>query len=273
MKIKVGIVGNGIVGKAIRSSFKDNVEVKVYDINGEFEDRIENLKDCEYVYICVPTPFSKSKGHIYDYVISSVNSFKESDCKVIIESALLPECIDLITIDRSRLLVIPEHLSEKNSMSDYRNQYYLIIGCDNDNSGELYRKFVKTYTICRFKEFAYIGIKEACLLKFMENSFLGLKVIFMNEFCRYYGVNGEQWTNLMNVFHMDNRMGTSHYQVPGHDGSFGFGGKCLPKDIMAITKYARDSGAPLLLMEKVLEINDSIRDEKDWLEINGAVIE
>jgi UDP-glucose 6-dehydrogenase len=63
----------------------------------------------------------------------------------------------------------------------------------------------------------------------MENCYLAMKVIFMNQFYEILKRSGSKssWEEVAEIFHYDSRMGNSHYNVPGPDGDFGFGGKCV----------------------------------------------
>ena len=61
------------------------------------------------------------------------------------------------------------------------------------------------------------------------------------------------------------------YRVPGPDGDFGYGGKCLPKDVQAIIHEGNNQGTPLTLLERVVEINNIIRTNRDWEFIQGAL--
>ena len=113
----------------------------------------------------------------------------------------------------------------------------------------------------------------AGVLKYMENAYLALKVTFMNQMYDVLKASGshDEWNHVAEIFHLDPRMGTSHYQVPGPDGDRGWGGKCFPKDINALIHYCRRIGVDCDLMEKAWEINKRLRKDWDWAKIPGAV--
>jgi UDPglucose 6-dehydrogenase len=67
----------------------------------------------------------------------------------------------------------------------------------------------------------------------------------------------------MEAFHLDRRVGTEHYKVPGPDGKRGWGGKCFPKDINAIIGMAKDMGMELHLLDLARELNYKWRDDVD----------
>ena len=71
----------------------------------------------------------------------------------------------------------------------------------------------------------------------------------------------------------DSRMGNSHFEVPGHDGKFGFGGLCFPKDLNAFKEFARELGVDPKIMDSVWEKNLEVRPERDWEKIEGVMDE
>ena len=67
----------------------------------------------------------------------------------------------------------------------------------------------------------------------------------------------------------DERLGKSHWAVPGPDGDYGFGGHCLPKDVSAIVSEFDSE-----LLKSVLNVNNKVRKNRDWEKMKGrAVIE
>mgnify|MGYP001441407264 CR=1 FL=1 len=83
-------------------------------------------------------------------------------------------------------------------------------------------------------------------------------------------INGD-WDKAMEGFITDGRIGNSHIDVPGHDGDFGFGGKCFPKDLNAMIKRAEALGVNPSVMKGAWEKNTEVRKDLDWYDIPGAV--
>ena len=69
----------------------------------------------------------------------------------------------------------------------------------------------------------------------------------------------EDWDSFIKIVSKDSRIGSSHMNVPGHDGRMGFGGACLPKDANAIVKYAESLGGDLAVLASAIKINNKIR--------------
>jgi UDPglucose 6-dehydrogenase len=74
------------------------------------------------------------------------------------------------------------------------------------------------------------------------------------------------WDIVMKGFLTDYRIGNSHYQVPGFDGDFGFGGYCFPKDLNAFINWLKSIGMneEAHLFELIWRLNLKYRKNKDW---------
>ena len=69
MKKTVGIIGNGFVGESMAFAFSPTSEVKIYDVNPlRATHTIEEVHDCEYVFVCVPTPMDYSGKQDISYI-------------------------------------------------------------------------------------------------------------------------------------------------------------------------------------------------------------
>ena len=97
------------------------------------------------------------------------------------------------------------------------------------------------------------------------------KVSFINEMKQMSDKLGLDWDSVMNGFISDGRMGNSHFDVPGHDGLHGFGGKCFPKDINALISFYEDNNIEPKVLKAVWNKNLEVREEYDWSSIEGAV--
>ena len=70
----------------------------------------------------------------------------------------------------------------------------------------------------------------------------------------------------------DERLGKSHWAVPGPDNKLGFGGSCFPKDINALIYFSKKEGLDLDLLKSVWETNLKVRPEKDWENLKGRAV-
>ena len=72
------------------------------------------------------------------------------------------------------------------------------------------------------------------------------------------------WEKVIEGFIRDGRVGSSHTNVPGHDGKLGFGGSCFPKDIQALINFAEKNNLDLNAVKGAWKTNLEVRPEKDW---------
>ena len=90
--------------------------------------------------------------------------------------------------------------------------------------------------------------ETADMIKYMNNCYFATKVSFMNEMHQIAKKSNGDWDDAVRGFVSDGRIGHSHLGVPGHDGKYGFGGSCFPKDIQAMIDFAEPIGiAPTVL--------------------------
>ncbi len=102
--------------------------------------------------------------------------------------------------------------------------------------------------------------RAAELVKYASNAFLAVKVIFANELFDLCGALAADYADVRAGLAADGRIGASHLDV--HDGGYrGYGGKCLPKDTMALLGFAEDIGQPLRLLQAAHEVNLMLRGE------------
>ena len=71
---------------------------------------------------------------------------------------------------------------------------------------------------------------------------------------------------------LDERLGKSHWSVPGPDGDFGYGGHCFPKDVKALIHLSEKIGLDPSMLRSTDEKNDKVRTDRDWENMKGRAI-
>ena len=114
---------------------------------------------------------------------------------------------------------------------------------------------------------------ESECVKYFANCFLATKVMVFNEMKLLADeIEGVNYDNVMRGVISDRRIGKSHYEVPGPDGDYGFGGTCFPKDINALIHIMQDKGLVPLVLKSVWEQNKNYRNHWDWADNESAVL-
>ena len=260
--MKVAIIGLGFVGNSLFNGIKDSVNVKKIDpkLGSEVKEILEFSP--EIIFICVPTPMNKDRTQDISIVKSVVDEIKDLQINslVVLKSTLLPNYVEEIEKSLPKFIYNPEFLREKHANEDFINSELIVFG-GNKIDAMLLSDFYKDYTKCICKDHIFTDSITASLIKYTINAFLSVKVIFFNELKVLFDESGatEDWKNFIKYLSKDIRIGSSHMDVPGHDGRLGFGGACLPKDSNALVKYSEQIEKHLNLLNNAIKLNNDIR--------------
>jgi UDPglucose 6-dehydrogenase len=112
------------------------------------------------------------------------------------------------------------------------------------------------------------------MVKYFTNCFLATKVIFSNEMKQVCDPLNIDYDKVVEYALYDERLGRSHWSVPGPDGSLGFGGHCFPKDLNALIEVAKNNSVDPRILRCVWEKNLEIRNEndRDWEKMTGRAV-
>jgi len=259
---KIGIVGAGYVGGAIARAYEDtSAEIICVDADpNKSTGTYQDLMECEAVFVCVPSP-SKDNGECDTSILNSVLYLLKDYKNVIIsKTTATPDFYQRIQEVYPNLVHVPEFLTAANAVHDFLTQEHVIIGgavLAYQREAERILKFVQPIKVA-----AYTSIGEAALVKYVINSFLATKVVFMNEMYELADDLGYDWRKISVLLMSDSRLGGSHMAVPGPDGQFGFGGACFPKDTDALIKFASKRGVNLNTLKTAVKKNDLLRLRK-----------
>ena len=286
--MKIGIVGQGYVGTAVRAVFQKHYDVRTYDINTKLStcDTLQELvTDSEVIFVCVPTPMNTDGScntNIVEDVVSDINDVvridrlnhnPKTDKIVVIKSTVTPGTTERLNEENDNITVVfnPEFLTEANFIEDFKTQDRIIIGGDRPAT----TKVRQMYSVA-FPETPIVktGPTTAEMVKYMTNTFLATKVSFANEIKMICDKLGIDYDKVVEYSIYDERLGKSHWAVPGPDGHYGFGGSCFPKDINALIKVAEQMDIPPNILSAAWDTNLNVRPEEDWKELKGrAVVE
>ena len=189
---------------------------------------------------------------------------------IVIKSTILPGTCREINkkYPNMRIVFSPEFLTEANHIEEFRNYNIMIFGGDPDDADKCVSVLK---SVIPDKHYFITDWETAEMVKYFINTFLATKVSFANEMKQICGLVGTNYDNIVRLALYDERIGKSHFQVPGPDGFSGFGGKCFPKDLNAMIHFCLTSGVNPIILNSVWKKNLDIREEHDWLNIEGAV--
>jgi UDPglucose 6-dehydrogenase len=268
MKKKIAVIGHGYVGQAVEKFFENHFDMVVVDPKyNTYEDDKLHANECDFAVVCVPTPMSDD---------GSVDlSFIETTFKwlatplVLIKSTIPPGTTEMLR-DKYNMVIgfSPEYIGEGNYFVPFWKDYpdphdmtkhsFQIVGARFQEEA---RAILEYFQRVSGPEARYMTTDSttAELCKYMENSYIGTKVTFVNEFKKMADAFGVDFGELRELWLLDGRVGRMYTSV--FADAPGFGGKCLPKDINGIVKATEKVGYVPKLLKSVLAVNKEIRNE------------
>lgn len=222
-------------------------------------------------FIVVGTPSSK-EGHLnLNYIYAVARQIGEALRQkrefhiVAIRSTVLPgtnEKVGEIIAEASGLkrgvdftvVSNPEFLREGTSVEDYFNPPLTLIGTDMPEAEAIFREIYKDIPA----EFIATDIRVAEMMKYVNNTYHALKIVFGNEvgnICKELNIDSHK---VMEIFCKDRQLNISpYYFKPG----FAYGGSCLPKDMKALKTLAHDLYVQVPVIDSIFESNEAQKDK------------
>ena len=277
----VGIIGQGFVGKALKAGFEKYYEVDTLDLDKDkcTVDYLEDIVELvNIIFVCVPTPMKKDGScdtSIVEAVVKDINdmvvSRNVSGRIVAIKSTIPPGTTEILNKECSNISILfnPEFLTEANFIEDFKNKNRIIIGGPRPASTKLRQLYSLVFPNVPIIK---TGSTTAEMVKYFTNTFLATKVSFANEMKQICDEIDIDYDKVVEYSTYDERLGKSHWAVPGHDGKLGFGGSCFPKDINALVKLCEKYDFHPNVLVGAIETNLDVRPEEDWKELKGRAV-
>ena len=224
------------------------------------------VQNSEISFIAVGTPSSKeghlNLGYIYKVAAQIGEALKDkAEFHIVaVRSTVLPgtnERIGRILEEASgkkrdeafTVVSNPEFLREGTAVHDYLNPPLTLVGADNEAAMEKMRQLYKDLP----GEFIATDIRVAEMMKYVNNTYHALKIVFGNEvgnICKALDIDSHK---VMEIFCKDKQLNISpYYFKPG----FAYGGSCLPKDSKALRTLARDYYVDVPVINSIEESNE-----------------
>ncbi len=228
-------------------------------------DLHEAVRQSSVIFLCLPTPQGGDGAADLKYVLKVADDlgklFKkepELGFKVIVDKSTVP----VGTSDKVREAIRknapdfdfdvcsnPEFLREGIAVEDFMKPERVIVGTSSEKTKkimeELYEPFIRTGNPIYFMD-----EKSAEMTKYAANSFIAMKISFMNEIANLCELTGAQVDNVRLGIGSDSRIG-KRYLFPG----IGYGGSCFPKDVHALVNTANENKYDFKILKSVIEIN------------------
>lgn len=238
-----------MVGKAASSFFK---EAKVYDKFNPI-DPLEKVLGQEVIFVCVPTPYNNGFDRsILEEVFSEIAKDGKERI-VVIKSTSIPGTTDYFqaTYPHLNVLFNPEFLSEKTAQQDFIKPDKQLVGY-TEKSRDVAEHILNMLPSAPYKKVMPSAAAE--LVKYGINAYYATKVVFANMLYDFAQSLGVDYQEVKDALVSDQRITDSHFDVL-HGGYRGYGGKCLPKDLLSLLELGKKQGIDASLLETVDEMN------------------
>src|SRR5213592_318360 len=232
-----------------------NVSAQRLRFSGSIQDGVDNA---QVIFIAVPTP-QQANGDVDLSFLEKVAreiAGVLTDYRVIVDKSTVPvktgekvaESIKRYNRHGAEFDVVsnPEFLREGCAVADLMHPDRIVIGAQNEHAIDLMKKVYEPF----MAPILVTDINSAELIKHAANSFLALKISYINAVSAICEASGADVQEVANGIGMDARIGRRFL-----DAGLGFGGSCFPKDLSAFIKIAEQIGYDFRLLKEVQRIN------------------
>jgi len=237
------------------TGLKEYLDSAINSSSIEFTDDYTNLKACEAVFICVGTPANEDGSANLTYVKAAIESCVKNtspDTLIIIKSTVPPSSAkQMQEFVRSlgyshKIASNPEFLREGSAVYDFNNPDRIIVGCNP----EQVRFFEKIYEKCSHVPMLVTDTTTSELIKYTSNSFLSIKLSFINEMSNLCEKLDADIEKLSEGVGLDKRIGSMFLKAGP-----GYGGSCFPKDTSALSVLATKLGCKSEVLDSAIKSN------------------
>jgi UDP-glucose 6-dehydrogenase len=247
------IIGAGKVGTATAISLGNKA-----DFHDPPKGIIANdFNKYDYIIVCVDTTKDGPDDYyILESVLDDLNSSQYPGL-VAIRSTVSPEKIAIW--DKKYVLnyiMFPEFMPQRDGGLVTDTAWIAVLGGAEESTKDFANNVLIKYGYpAEIESYFYVSKEEAAIIKLADNAALSTKLTYFNmiyKICEKFGVSYEV---VRNAVGSDDRIGIAHSIVPSpDDGLFGFGGHCLPKDLLVIADLDKYG-----FFDKIRQINNKLR--------------
>ncbi|MEM9147621.1 MAG: UDP-glucose/GDP-mannose dehydrogenase family protein [Pseudomonadota bacterium] len=223
----------------------------------------EAVAQAEAVFIAVGTPTRRGDGHAdLTYVFAAAEEIAAhlSDHTLVVTKSTVPVGTNRAVGERIRaaapnadfdLASNPEFLREGAAIEDFMRPDRVVCGIESERAREMLSVIYRPLNL-RETPMLFADLESAEMIKYAANAFLAAKITFINEVADLCERVGADVQHVAKGIGLDGRIGAKFL----HPGP-GYGGSCFPKDTAAFARTGREVGAPLRIVETVMDVNEA----------------
>ncbi|MBK6821318.1 MAG: UDP-glucose/GDP-mannose dehydrogenase family protein [Bacteroidetes bacterium] len=262
-KHKVEKLSNGeivIYEPGLEVLFERNLKEKRLFFTTDLRYAVENS---DLIFLALPTPPGEDGSADLSYVLGVAENIGKilneiQQYKVVINKSTVPvgtaeKVAAKIKENYSGEFDVvsnPEFLREGVAVDDFMKPDRVVVGCSSERAKKLMNQLYSPF-IRQGNPIYFMDERSAELTKYAANSYLAMRITFMNELANLCEKVGADVETVRVGMGSDNRIG-KRFLFPG----IGYGGSCFPKDVQALVQTSNQYQYPYNLLKAVIEVND-----------------
>jgi UDPglucose 6-dehydrogenase len=218
-----------------------------------FSTNYEKISNCKFVFLCLPTPQQDDGSADTSYILESsklLSKYLNDSATVVIKSTVPVNTWKRVkeVLNRTDISIVsnPEFLREGTALDDFFNPDRIVVGSEDEKKAKAVANLYKA----KKAKVVFTDNTSAEIIKYASNSFLAIKLSFVNEIAAYAESTDANALEVLHAMGLDKRIG-KEFLKPGP----GWGGMCFPKDVSALKESAREKNVPIPLLDAALESN------------------
>jgi UDPglucose 6-dehydrogenase len=239
---------------------KSNVEDKRLSFTTDLSGAV---KGADVVFIAVGTPSRRGDGHAdLTYVFAAAEEIAKAmdGYTLVVTKSTVPVGTGRQVAEVMRkarpdgdfdVASNPEFLREGSAINDFMRPDRVVIGAESDKAQGILKRLYRPLYLLE-TPILFTKLETAELIKYAANSYLAVKITFINEIADLCEKVGGDVSDVARGIGLDGRIGRKFLHP-----SPGYGGSCFPKDTLALVRTAQDAGAPMRIVETVVAVNDA----------------
>ncbi|MFN4284186.1 MAG: UDP-glucose dehydrogenase family protein [Alphaproteobacteria bacterium] len=239
---------------------KSNVEDKRLSFTTDLSAAV---KGADIVFIAVGTPSRRGDGHAdLTYVFAAAEEIAKAmdGYTLVVTKSTVPVGTGRKVAEVMRkarpdgdfdVASNPEFLREGSAINDFMRPDRVVIGAETEKAQGILKRLYRPLYLLE-TPILFTKLETAELIKYAANSFLAVKITFINEIADLCEKVGGDVSDVARGIGLDGRIGRKFLHP-----SPGYGGSCFPKDTLALVRTAQDAGSPVRIVETVVEVNDA----------------
>ena len=221
------------------------------------------VKGADVVFIAVGTPSRRGDGHAdLTYVFAAAEEIAKAmdGYTLVVTKSTVPVGTGRKVAEVMRkarpdgdfdVASNPEFLREGSAINDFMRPDRVVIGAETERAQTILKRLYRPLYLLE-TPILFTKLETAELIKYAANSFLAVKITFINEIADLCEKVGGDVSDVARGIGLDGRIGRKFLHP-----SPGYGGSCFPKDTLALVRTAQDAGAPVRIVETVVAVNDA----------------